>query len=156
MGIISKLLNFFKSDNEIDADNLKKIVYDYTFFKDDYSTVSVIDKDIKISIDTIKKINEFDFLADDIIEVQDIKESSYKTVRFFYWLTNDMEKFEDLDTVIKDYINCSSLLITKFNALRFIAENNKYRKYNIRRLQPYIINIVEIRKSLLSVYKEFS
>jgi hypothetical protein len=49
----------------------------------------------------------------------------------------------------------SNELIKKYELMvKYRNEDVEY-KYNIRALQPYIINLVSIRKCLLDIYKEY-
>ena len=56
----------------------------------------------------------------------------------------------------RDYIQTvAHELIKKYELMvKYRNEDVEY-KYNIRALQPYIINLVSIRKCLLDIYKEY-
>lgn len=149
--IIDFLTSYFKTDNDIITGKLIKLKYNYELLKDVTMDLIVVDGDIIKANSIIEKIIKYDFLEDIEIPVPNITEASYKKVRLLYWATDDLTKLSDLDKEIKRFINLSNDLINKFNALKFKNPNGNFYKYNIRRLQPYIINIVEIRKSLLLV-----
>ena len=74
---------------------------------------------------------------------------------FIYYLSNDNKKIPDLNIVIKEFMLLSNELIKKYELMVKYRNDDVEYKYNIRALQPYIINLVSIRKCLLDIYKEY-
>ena len=153
--IIEYLSSYFRSETEVITKKLNSMVIDYNKLKNSNVVLNSVEPNIITSIENMEKLLKNDFLKDEAIDVPNIVESNYKEIKILYWCTDDYNKIKDLDSTIKKFVKLSNDLITKFEALKFIKVGGHYYKYNIRRLQPYIINIVEIRKSLLNVDKEY-
>ena len=153
--IIVYLSSYFRTETEVITKKLNRMVIDYNKLKNSNVVLNSVEPNIITSIENMEKLLKNDFLKDVIIEVPNIMESSYKEIKVLYWFTNDYEKIKDLNGTVKKFIQLSNNLIKNYEALKSNKKEGEYYKYNIRRLQPYIINIVEIRKSLLNVDKEY-
>lgn len=153
--IIEYLSSYFRSETEVITKKLNSMVIDYNKLKNSNVVLNSVEPNIITSIENMEKLLKNDFLKDVIIEVPNIMESSYKEIKVLYWFTNDYEKIKDLNGTVKKFIQLSNIIIKNYEALKSNKKEGEYYKYNIRRLQPYIINIVEIRKSLLNVDKEY-
>ncbi len=153
--IIEYLSSYFRSETEVITKKLNRMVIDYNKLKNSNVVLNSVEPNIITSIENMEKLLKNDFLKDVIIEVPNIVESNYKEIKVLYWFTDNYEKIKDLNSTVKKFIQLSNNLIKKYEDLKANKMEGNYYKYNIRRLQPYIINIVEIRKSLLNVDKEY-
>lgn len=129
----------------------KKITYSYKLLKESDKILDFILPDIIAYNNNIKKIlKDNNFLEDS--EYKHIIKISSETItnkKIYYWCSNKGKKIDNVDKEIKEFLKLSNEFIKRFNTLKNIKQNDNLFKFNIRLLQPYIINLETIREELL-------
>jgi len=146
----------FKSKEELLTEEVLTFNFKYSDIKDINIKYEFIDKDIITSIQKIKLLLKNNFNnGSDLEDIPKVRSVDYVNQKIIYYLSNDNKKIHDLNIVIKEFMLLSNELIKKYELMvKYRNEDVEY-KYNIRALQPYIINLVSIRKCLLDIYKEY-
>lgn len=128
----------------------KPIVYNYKKLKTFNKEMDFILPDIiayNNNLELILKDN--DFLKD--VDYKHIIKISAETIskkELYYWCSNNDKKLEDVNKEIHLFLNLSETFIKNFYLLKKIKQNDNLYKFNIRLLQPYIINLESIREVL--------
>ncbi len=129
----------------------KKITYSYKLLKESDKILDFILPDIIAYNNNIKKIlKDNNFLEDS--EYKHIIKISSETIsskKIYYWCSNHGKRLDNLDKEIIEFLKLSNEFIKRFNTLKNIKQNDNLFKFNIRLLQPYIINLETIREELL-------
>ena len=154
--INSKVISFITSLIDTLFFAHKTFNFKYSDIKDINIKYEFIDKDIITSIQKIKLLLKNNFNnGSDLEDIPKVRSVDYVNQKIIYYLSNDNKKIPDLNIVIKEFMLLSNELIKKYELMvKYRNEDVEY-KYNIRALQPYIINLVSIRKCLLDIYKEY-
>lgn len=131
----------------------KKIIYTY-------DKIRSVNKELTFLLDDIVKYNKhLDLLLKSNNFLEDIE---YKNVlkisndRIFvkdllYWCSDKNKVLDNLDKEVHTFLKLSEELITKFNLLKEIKKNEVEFKFNIRLIQPYIINLESIRGCIMKI-----
>lgn len=142
--IINKLLSYFKKDT---------FIFTYEVLKKDNKKISfIIDNivDFNNHMELVLKDNDF-ILDKEYKHILKISEDKIKTFRLIYWVTNKGNILTNPDSEIKRFLSLTDEMLKKFYILKqYKSDDNSY-KFNIRLIQPYIINIELIKGVLLEI-----
>lgn len=142
--LIGKIKSFFIKD---------KIIYTY-------DKIRSVNKELTFLLDDIVKYNKhLDLLLKSNNFLEDLE---YKNVlkisndRIFvkdllYWCSDKNKVLDNLDKEVHTFLKLSEELITKFNLLKELKKNEVEFKFNIRLIQPYIINLESIRGCIMKI-----
>lgn len=142
--LIKKIKSFLKDDN---------FIYTYEILKKDK-------KDIKFIIGNIIEFNnnlenilkDNDFIKDkEYKHILKISEDKITSTRVLYWVTDKGKIINNPDVEIKRFLLLSEELLKRFFILKKHKGDDNNFKFNIRLLQPYIINIELIKGVLLEI-----
>ncbi len=143
MNFLKKIFKFFFKE---------KTVYTYDKLIKDRTNIDVILPDIVSYNKNISKIlSNNNILEDtDYKFVPKISSETIKTTILYCWCVDtNGKRLLDLNKEIYLFLNLSEELIKQFNIMKKLKENDNLFKFNIRQLQPYIINLEDIRKELM-------
>lgn len=135
--------NLFKKDK---YEFIKKEKINYNYIKTIDVNIGFILPDIILYNKHLKKLLENDIFND--FEYRHIKAITANTLVYknlLWWCSDNGKVLNNLDKEIKQFFLLTDELIFEFNRLKKFKGNNPDYKFNIRQLQPYIINIETIR-----------
>lgn len=141
MEFFKKLFRFFFKE---------KVIYSYDKLIKDFVSVDIVLPDIITYNKNINKILTNNNLLEDT-EYKFIPKISNETIKntvIYCWCTDNGKKLEDVNKEIQLFLSLSEELIKQFNTLKRLKQNDNLFKFNIRQLQPYIINLENIREVL--------
>lgn len=149
---IEKMSLYFKSTNEIISYKLTIQKYDYPTIRRYPKKIPFINTNIIKYNQNLKEIlkNNFD-LPDDYVSVKKVNTEYLHTKTLLLWMTNDDKPIDNLDSAVKEFILLSNELLRKYDVLIKYKKDVADYRFNIRMIQPYIINLVDIRKVLLDI-----
>lgn len=141
MKLFKKIKSMFIKEN---------IEYNYSYIKSISKVLDFYLPDIVSYNKNLKLLlNNNNFLEDaEYQHVIKISAETHKRLELLYWCTNGNKKLDDLNKEVQTFLSLSKEVITKFNTMKVIKQNDNLFKFNIRTLQPYIINLENIRKEL--------
>lgn len=145
--IIEYLKNLFKKDP---YNIIKKETINYKYIKSKDITVSTIMPDIKSYNKHLKKVLENDIFNS--IEYKNIKQVSENKLyysKLLYFCSDNGKMLSNVDIEVKEFFLLTDKLILEFNRLKKYKSDVIDYKFNIRLLQPYIINIESIRRCFI-------
>lgn len=126
----------------------EKIVYSYdVLIRDHKAIVEIVLPDILSYNKNIEKIlNNNNLLEDTEYKfIPKINAETTRTNMLYSWCTDHGRRLEDVNKEIQKFLNLSNELIKQFNTMKKLKQNDNLFKFNIRQLQPYIINLENIR-----------
>lgn len=126
----------------------EKIVYSYdVLIRDHKAIVEIVLPDILSYNKNIEKIlNNNNLLEDTEYKfIPKINAETTRTNMLYSWCTDHGRRLEDVNKEIQNFLRLSDELIKQFNTMKRLKQNDNLFKFNIRQLQPYIINLENIR-----------
>lgn len=142
MNLIKRIFRFFFKE---------KKVYSYdVLIRDHKAIVEIVLEDIVTYNKNIEKIlNNNNLLEDtDYKFIPKINAETTRTNMLYSWCTDHGRRLEDVNKEIYKFLSLSDELIKQFNTMKKLKQNDNLFKFNIRQLQPYIINLENIREVL--------
>ncbi len=142
MNLLKRIFRFFFKE---------KKVYSYDVLIRDHKTIiEIVLQDIVTYNKNIEKIlNNNNLLEDtDYKFIPKINAETTRTNMLYSWCTDHGRRLDDVNKEIYKFLNLSDELIKQFNTMKKLKQNDNLFKFNIRQLQPYIINLENIREVL--------
>lgn len=139
MNLIKRIFRFFFKEKKI---------YSYdVLIRDHKAIVEIVLPDILSYNKNIEKIlNNNNLLEDTEYKfIPKINAETTRTNMLYSWCTDHGRRLEDVNKEIQNFLRLSDELIKKFNTMKRLKQNDNLFKFNIRQLQPYIINLENIR-----------
>lgn len=142
MNLLKRIFRFFFKE---------KKVYSYDVLIRDHKTIiEIVLQDIVTYNKNIEKIlNNNNLLEDtDYKFIPKINAETTRTNMLYSWCTDHGRRLDDVNKEIYKFLSLSDELIKQFNTMKKLKQNDNLFKFNIRQLQPYIINLENIREVL--------
>lgn len=142
MNLLKRILRFFFKE---------KKVYSYdVLIRDHKAIIEIVLQDIVTYNKNIEKIlNNNNLLEDtDYKFIPKINAETTRTNMLYSWCTDHGRRLDDVNKEIYRFLKLSDELIKQFNTMKKLKQNDNLFKFNIRQLQPYIINLENIREVL--------
>lgn len=142
MNLLKRMFRFFFKE---------KKVYSYDVLIRDHKTIiEIVLQDIVTYNKNIEKIlNNNNLLEDtDYKFIPKINAETTRTNMLYSWCTDHGRRLDDVNKEIYKFLSLSDELIKQFNTMKKLKQNDNLFKFNIRQLQPYIINLENIREVL--------
>lgn len=150
--ILEMISYYFADEFKKESMLLKNKIYTYKLLRANTKDVYFISKDIitfNKNLRLLLKDNDFESSEDfkHIIKVN----NNLQLKSIYLWSTDNNSTLNNLDEVIKEFISLSEELLRKHSILIKYKKTVIEYQFNIRLLQPYITNIVDIRRCLLEI-----
>ena len=142
MNLLKRILRFFFKE---------KKVYSYdVLIRDHKAIIEIVLQDIVTYNKNIEKIlNNNNLLEDtDYKFIPKINAETTRTNMLYSWCTDHGRRLDDVNKEIYRFLKLSDELIKQFNTMKKLKQNDNLFKFNIRQLQPYNINLENIREVL--------
>lgn len=150
--ILEMISYYFADEFKKQSILLNKKIYTYKVLRVNPKNIYFISKDIiafNKNLTLLLKDNDFES-PDDFKHV--IKVNNNLQLKSIYlWSTDNNSTLNNLDVVIKEFISLSEELLKRHSMLVKYKKGVIEYQFNIRLLQPYITNIVDIRRCLLEI-----
>lgn len=150
--ILEMISYYFADEFKKQSILLNKKIYTYKVLRVNPKNIYFISKDIiafNKNLTLLLKDNDFES-PDDFKHV--IKVNNNLQLKSIYlWSTDNNSTLNNLDVVIKEFISLSEELLRRHSMLVKYKKGVIEYQFNIRLLQPYITNIVDIRRCLLEI-----
>ena len=150
--ILEMISYYFADEFKKQSILLNKKIYTYKVLRVNPKNIYFISKDIiafNKNLTLLLKDNDFES-PDDFKHV--IKVNNNLQLKSIYlWSTDNNSTVNNLDVVIKEFISLSEELLRRHSMLVKYKKGVIEYQFNIRLLQPYITNIVDIRRCLLEI-----
>lgn len=150
--ILEMISYYFADEFKKQSVLLNKKIYTYKVLRVNPKNIYFISKDIiafNKNLTLLLKDNDFES-PDDFKHV--IKVNNNLQLKSIYlWSTDNNSTLNNLDVVIKEFISLSEELLRRHSMLVKYKKGVIEYQFNIRLLQPYITNIVDIRRCLLEI-----
>lgn len=150
--ILEMISYYFADEFKKQSILLNKKIYTYKVLRVNPKNIYFISKDIiafNKNLTLLLKDNDFES-PDDFKHV--IKVNNNLQLKSIYlWSTDNNSTLNNLDVVIKEFISLSEELLRRHSILVKYKKGVIEYQFNIRLLQPYITNIVDIRRCLLEI-----
>lgn len=150
--ILEMISYYFADEFKKQSILLNKKIYTYKVLRVNPKNIYFISKDIiafNKNLTLLLKDNDFES-PDDLKHV--IKVNNNLQLKSIYlWSTDNNSTLNNLDVVIKEFISLSEELLRRHSMLVKYKKGVIEYQFNIRLLQPYITNIVDIRRCLLEI-----
>lgn len=150
--ILEMISYYFADEFKKQSILLNKKIYTYKVLRVNPKNIYFISKDIiafNKNLTLLLKDNDFES-PDDFKHV--IKVNNNLQLKSIYlWSTDNNSTLNNLDIVIKEFISLSEELLRRHSMLVKYKKGVIEYQFNIRLLQPYITNIVDIRRCLLEI-----
>lgn len=150
--ILEMISYYFADEFKKQSILLNKKIYTYKVLRVNPKNIYFISKDIiafNKNLTLLLKDNDFES-PDDFKHV--IKVNNNLQLKSIYlWSTDNNSTLNNLDIVIKEFISLSEELLKRHSMLVKYKKGVIEYQFNIRLLQPYITNIVDIRRCLLEI-----
>ena len=150
--ILEMISYYFADEFKKQSILLNKKIYTYKVLRVNPKNIYFISKDIiafNKNLTLLLKDNDFES-PDDFKHV--IKVNNNLQLKSIYlWSTDNNSTLNNLDVVIKEFISLSEELLRRHSMLIKYKKGVIEYQFNIRLLQPYITNIVDIRRCLLEI-----
>jgi hypothetical protein len=150
--ILEMISYYFADEFKKQSLLLNKKIYTYKLLRVNPKSIYFITKDIitfNKNLKLLLKDNDFES-PDDFKHV--IKVNNNLQLKSIYlWSTDNNSTLDNLDFIIKEFISLSEELLRRHSMLVKYKKGVIEYQFNIRLLQPYITNIVDIRRCLLEI-----
>lgn len=150
--ILEMISYYFADEFKKQSILLNKKIYTYKVLRVNPKNIYFISKDIiafNKNLTLLLKDNDFES-PDDFKHV--IKVNNNLQLKSIYlWSTDNNSTLNNLDVIIKEFISLSEELLRRHSMLVKYKKGVIEYQFNIRLLQPYITNIVDIRRCLLEI-----
>lgn len=150
--ILEMISYYFADEFKKQSILLNKKIYTYKVLRVNPKNIYFISKDIiafNKNLTLLLKDNDFES-PDDFKHV--IKVNNNLQLKSIYlWSTDNNSTLNNLDFIIKEFISLSEELLRRHSMLIKYKKGVIEYQFNIRLLQPYITNIVDIRRCLLEI-----
>ena len=150
--ILEMISYYFADEFKKQSILLNKKIHTYKVLRVNPKNIYFISKDIiafNKNLTLLLKDNDFES-PDDFKHV--IKVNNNLQLKSIYlWSTDNNSTLNNLDIVIKEFISLSEELLRRHSMLVKYKKGVIEYQFNIRLLQPYITNIVDIRRCLLEI-----